>query len=239
MTQYMTSQSKAYFTLLFLLLLMTLNYNFIYNILDSYKLSVPLTFSHHVLEYLFFFKRGYGLCNPLSLQGRQWILKEKVFFSLLLLSNILILNYYYEDVAYSENLYNSFAFFHCFTALFFFWEFFKGSSFLKSFTNIIILIILSIVNNYMFFFRSYSDFSEWLLAYLLDSHLVIWLIIFIFGIKRKEISFASIIVILSFWLFYFSPWGWFLDYIWIFFSFNHITFESYVLLFKKKIQYQQ
>lgn len=228
--------SNPYFILSILLIFLTLFYYKIFYVLDNYKLSIPLTFSHHIFEYLFFFNKGYGLCNPFSTQGRQWIRKEKFFFTFLLIANLLILIFYYRDIEKSENLYNSFAIFHCFSALFFFWDYFKGTQYLKSKGIIIGIILLSGILNYLYFYQYYSELSEWFLAFSLDIHLLIWLVIFIYGIKRQEIKFTAVLVILFFWIFYFSPWGWVLDYSWIFFSFNHITFEAYVLVTKKNLR---
>ncbi|MDH5682053.1 MAG: hypothetical protein OEZ36_10730, partial [Spirochaetota bacterium] len=97
-------------------------YGSVYAGLD--KIGIPLTFSHHILEYQFFMKRGLGLCNPISRQGQILFKKEHIFYFVLIALNIMILFYYYRDIEYSERLYSIWAFFHCFLALFFFADYY-------------------------------------------------------------------------------------------------------------------
>ncbi len=203
-------------------------YPHIYGSLD--RIGIPLTFSHHILEYHFFFKRGLALCNPMVRQGQVLIKKEHIFFGVLFLLNLGILVYYFNDIELSEKLYNTLAFFHCLIAAFFFYDYFKPSSILKKLWIIVSIISISTGLCYLLFFRYYSDGSELILTYILDIHLVIWFIIFYYDFRNKGVNMGSILLVTAFWVLYFSEIGEILDKYWVFFSFNHIAFESYVLL---------
>ncbi|GMT49629.1 MAG: hypothetical protein IEMM0008_1168 [bacterium] len=203
-------------------------YSYVYGTLD--RVGIPLTFSHHILEYHFFFKRGLALCNPMVRQGQILFKKEHIFFGVLFLLNIGILAYYFNDIELSEKLYNSLAFFHCFVAAFFFYDYFKPSSILKKLWIVVSIIPISVGLCYVLFFQYDSDGSNIILTYILDIHLVIWFIIFYYDFRNKSVSKISILLVIGFWLLYFSESGGILDEYWVFFSFNHIAFESYLVL---------
>lgn len=194
------------------------------------QIGIPLTFSHHILEYHFFFKRGFGFCHPLTSQGRALIRKEHLFYLALLVFNLSIALIYYQDRPWSERMYNSIVFFHILVAIFYFISYFKYKPLLNNKWLILALFSLGISLWVYFFLDNYDEFSEIVLNFCLDLHLLIWFIIFYFDLKKTGVSIASILIILSFWVLWFSEIGYYLDLLWVFFSFNHIAFESYVVV---------